>query len=133
MYPNSVDIVWRYARSCYKYSNCTTVVNVRQAVVCAGITNYAQFCVSLIVHLTKSSFVTNYFRNWRLRKASHYTKCMSAQMVCYTCRCKRWLFTTSGKNKKRLPFQGSCNKCLGDMSKWCWSASSTRQIQIRGG
>lgn len=37
MYPDSIDIVWRYARSCYKYSNCTTDVNVRKAVICAGI------------------------------------------------------------------------------------------------
>lgn len=36
-YPDSVDVVWRYARSCYKYSNCTTDVNVRKAVICAGI------------------------------------------------------------------------------------------------
>ncbi|XP_011701521.1 PREDICTED: regulator of microtubule dynamics protein 2-like [Wasmannia auropunctata] len=38
MYPDNVDIVWRYARSCYKYSNCTTTdANVRKAVICAGI------------------------------------------------------------------------------------------------
>ncbi|TGZ54014.1 Uncharacterized protein DBV15_00293 [Temnothorax longispinosus] len=36
-YPDSVDVVWRYARSCYKYSNCTTDANVRKAVICAGI------------------------------------------------------------------------------------------------
>lgn len=36
-YPDNVDVVWRYARSCYKYSNCTTDANVRKAVICAGI------------------------------------------------------------------------------------------------
>ncbi|XP_011871321.1 PREDICTED: regulator of microtubule dynamics protein 1-like [Vollenhovia emeryi] len=36
-YPDSVDVVWRFARSCYKYSNCTTDANVRKAVICAGI------------------------------------------------------------------------------------------------
>ncbi|XP_011642246.1 regulator of microtubule dynamics protein 1-like [Pogonomyrmex barbatus] len=36
-YPDHVDVVWRYARSCYKYSTCTTDADVRKSVISAGI------------------------------------------------------------------------------------------------
>ncbi|XP_012524454.1 regulator of microtubule dynamics protein 1 [Monomorium pharaonis] len=36
-YSDSIDIVWRYARSCYNYSNCTTDANVKETVIRAGI------------------------------------------------------------------------------------------------
>jgi len=36
-YPGDVDIVWRYARICYKYSNCVTDPNVKKDIILAGI------------------------------------------------------------------------------------------------
>ncbi|KAL0112736.1 hypothetical protein PUN28_012185 [Cardiocondyla obscurior] len=36
-YPNNVDIVWRYARSCYAYFNCIADPSAKQAIICAGI------------------------------------------------------------------------------------------------
>ncbi|XP_026824164.1 regulator of microtubule dynamics protein 1 [Ooceraea biroi] len=36
-YPDNVDIVWRYARICYKYSNCIADPNVRKDIILAGI------------------------------------------------------------------------------------------------
>lgn len=37
IYPDNVDIIWRYARSCYKYSNCTTDLDVKKATILDGI------------------------------------------------------------------------------------------------
>ncbi|EZA56809.1 Regulator of microtubule dynamics protein [Ooceraea biroi] len=34
-YPDNVDIVWRYARICYKYSNCIADPNVRKDIILA--------------------------------------------------------------------------------------------------
>lgn len=36
-YPDNIDVVWRYARSCYKYSNCVTDSNEKKSIICAGI------------------------------------------------------------------------------------------------
>ncbi|XP_029164174.1 regulator of microtubule dynamics protein 1-like [Nylanderia fulva] len=36
-YPDNVDVVWRYARSCYKYSNCIPDPNAKKNIICAGI------------------------------------------------------------------------------------------------
>ncbi|XP_050450034.1 regulator of microtubule dynamics protein 1-like [Cataglyphis hispanica] len=36
-YPNNVNVIWRYARSCYKYSNYITDPNAKKVTICAGI------------------------------------------------------------------------------------------------
>ncbi|XP_020299524.1 regulator of microtubule dynamics protein 2-like isoform X2 [Pseudomyrmex gracilis] len=36
-YPDNVDVIWRYARSCYKYLNCITDLNAKKATIGAGI------------------------------------------------------------------------------------------------
>jgi len=36
-YPSNVDVVWRYARICYKYANFITDPNIKKDIILAGI------------------------------------------------------------------------------------------------
>lgn len=36
-YPDNVDVVWRYARVCHKYSDCITDSNMKKNIILAGI------------------------------------------------------------------------------------------------
>lgn len=48
-YPDNVDVVWRYARVCHKYSDCITDSNMKKNIILAGTYNFTLIYVYILM------------------------------------------------------------------------------------